>query len=212
MTGRRKSFVFDEDFFHQLKALKAGRGFDMNFGPGGFTFDFGGPRHRGRRHFRDAQGSRRRMFDSGELRLVILRLLAEEARHGYDLIRALEEMTGGAYAPSPGTVYPTLTLLEDMGLVEEQESDGKKRLFAATKAGKAYLKERKDEVDRLMERLEGHGEQRQKFTADTQELKPAIKRLMKAFWVKMAESEGDAETLGEIARIINKAAAKIEKL
>ena len=169
--------------------------------------DFGSG-HGERRHRRGSH--RRRMFDSGELRLVILQLCAEEARHGYDLIRAIEEMTGGAYAPSPGTVYPTLTLLEDMGLVEEHESDGKKRLFSATKEGKKYLKDRADEIEALMERLEGHGERRQK--ADAKPIKPAVKRLMKAFWVKMAETNGDEETLDKIAEIVNKAARKIEKL
>ena len=208
MKGRRKAFVFDEEFLHQLKSMK-GRGFDMDFGPGGFTFNIGGHGSR-HRHRHRGEGRRRRMFDSGELRLVILHLLAEEARHGYDLIRALEEMTGGSYAPSPGTVYPTLTLLEDMGLVEEHESDGKKRLFSATKEGKKYLKDRADEIEALMERLEGHGERRQK--ADAKPIKPAVKRLMKAFWVKMAETNGDEETLDKIAEIVNKAARKIEKL
>ena len=208
MSGRRKATLFDEEFLHRLKALKGARGFDMNFGPGGFSFDFTGDRHGGRRHRRG--GPRRRMFDSGELRLVILRLCAEEARHGYDLIRALEEMTGGAYAPSPGTIYPTLTLLEDMGLVEEHDSDGKKRLFGATKDGRKYLAERSEEIERLLERLEGHGERRQK--ADAKPIKPAVKRLMKAFWVKMAETNGDEETLEKIAAIVEKAARKIEKL
>src|SRR5687768_880554 len=87
--------------------------------PGGFPFDIdldppppppGGRRGRGRR-----------MFGSGELRLVLLKLIADEPRHGYDLIKAVEELTGGEYAPSPGVVYPTLTLLQDMGLIEEAE-------------------------------------------------------------------------------------------
>ena len=64
------------------------------------------------------------MFESGELRLVLLKLIADEPRHGYDLIRAIEELTGGEYAPSPGVVYPTLTLLQDMGLIEEAAGEG----------------------------------------------------------------------------------------
>ena len=208
MKGRRKAFVFDEEFLRQLKSMK-GRGFDMDFGPGGFTFNIGGHGSR-HRHRHRGEGRRRRMFDSGELRLVILHLLAEEARHGYDLIRALEEMTGGSYAPSPGTVYPTLTLLEDMALIEEKDGDGKKRLFAATKAGKAYLKERAEEVERLMARLGNHGETSQRVEA--MPIKPAVKRLMKAFWIKMAETQGDEETLEQIAAILNKAAKKIEKI
>ena len=75
------------------------------------------------------------MFDGGELRLVLLKLIAEQPRHGYDLIREIEERTGGAYAPSPGVVYPTLTMLDDMGLIEEQKTEGAKKLFAITDAG-----------------------------------------------------------------------------
>ena len=74
----------------------------------------------------DAGAARRsrRMFESGELRLVLLKLIADEPRHGYDLIRAIEELTGGEYAPSPGVVYPTLTLLQDMGQIEEAAGEG----------------------------------------------------------------------------------------
>ncbi len=70
------------------------------------------------------RGGRRRMFDAGELRLVLLKLIADQPRHGYDLIRAIEELTHGAYAPSPGVVYPTLTMLQDMGLIEEAKGEG----------------------------------------------------------------------------------------
>ncbi|WP_447514071.1 PadR family transcriptional regulator, partial [Clostridioides difficile] len=59
------------------------------------------------------------MFDGTELRLILLKLIEEQPRHGYDLIREIEERSGGAYAPSPGVVYPTLTMLDDMGLIEE---------------------------------------------------------------------------------------------
>ena len=65
-------------------------------------------------------GRRARMFDGSELRLMLLKLIADTPRHGYDLIRAIEALTAGAYAPSPGVVYPTLTLLDEMGLIEEQ--------------------------------------------------------------------------------------------
>jgi len=101
-----------------LLAMRGGRGWEGNWGP--FHFDFGdegwGGGRRGRRT--------RRMFESGELRLVLLKLIADEPRHGYDLIRAIEELTGGEYAPSPGVVYPTLTLLQDMGLIEEAPGEG----------------------------------------------------------------------------------------
>ena len=97
--------------------------------------------------------SRRRMFDSGELRLVLLKLIADEPRHGYDLIRAIEDITGGEYAPSPGVVYPTLTLLQDMGLIEEAPDEGPRKPFQATDEGRSHLAEREDEVEALFERL-----------------------------------------------------------
>ena len=82
------------------------------------------------------RGGRRRMFDGGELRLVLLKLIADEPRHGYDLIKAIEEMTGGAYAPSPGVVYPTVSMLEDIGFIAERESEGAKKLFEAIEAAR----------------------------------------------------------------------------
>ena len=88
------------------------------------------------------------MFESGELRLVLLKLIADEPRHGYDLIRAIEEMTGGEYAPSPGVVYPTLTLLQDMGLIEEAPGEGPRKPFQITDEGRAHLDERAEEVGR----------------------------------------------------------------
>ena len=67
------------------------------------------------------------MFESGELRLVLLKLIADEPRHGYQLIKAIEELTEGDYAPSPGVVYPTLTMLDDIGLIAEKQVDGRAR-------------------------------------------------------------------------------------
>src|SRR5271167_1535974 len=91
-------------------------------------------------------GGRRRMFDGGELRLVLLKLIAEKPRHGYDLIRAIEERTGGGYAPSPGIVYPTLTMLSEMGLIDEQSAEGARKQFAVTPEGTAHLAEHEAEV------------------------------------------------------------------
>ena len=99
-----------------LFAMRGGPDWGGDWGP--FHFDFGDKPSgwgRGRR-------GRKRMFESGEVRLVLLKLIADEPRHGYDLIRAIEDLTGGEYAPSPGVVYPTLTLLQDMGLIEEGRS------------------------------------------------------------------------------------------
>ncbi len=97
-----------------MRLFAMGRGPRGKWGP--FEWDFGD--RPGGRHGGPGRG-RRRMFEGGELRLVLSKLIVDEPRHGYDLIRAVEDMTGGQYAPSPGVVYPTLTLLQDMGLIEE---------------------------------------------------------------------------------------------
>src|SRR6476469_3441929 len=136
------------DIPEALIAMRGGRGWQGNWGP--FHFDFGDEGWGGRRGRRS-----RRMFESGELRLVLLKLIADEPRHGYDLIRAIEELTGGEYAPSPGVVYPTLTLLQDMGLIEEAAGEGQRKPFQITDEGRAHLEERSGDVEDLMDRLKG---------------------------------------------------------
>jgi DNA-binding PadR family transcriptional regulator len=100
-------------------------------------------------------GRRRRMFESGDFRILLLTLLAEQPRHGYELIRAIEEMFGGQYAPSPGIVYPTLAMLEEQGHAEpraEAIEDGRKR-FAITADGLTWLRENADAVAGVRARL-----------------------------------------------------------
>jgi DNA-binding PadR family transcriptional regulator len=93
------------------------------------------------------------MFDAAELRLVLLHLMEQRPRHGYDLIREIETMSGGAYAPSPGIIYPTLTMLEDLSQIEAASSAGAKRLFALTEAGKTYIATHGDELNAALARL-----------------------------------------------------------
>jgi DNA-binding PadR family transcriptional regulator len=152
----------------------------------------------------------RRMFDSGELRLVLLKLIADQPRHGYDLIRAIEEMTGGAYAPSPGIVYPTLTMLEDMGLIEEQAAEGSRKAFAATAEGKAHLAERQEEVDALIARLTGLGEEKKK--AGGAPIGRAVRNLLTAVFSRATRDGWEEDTLHEIAAILDEAAQRIERL
>jgi DNA-binding PadR family transcriptional regulator len=192
--------------FPGLFAMRGTRGF--SFGPGGFHFEFGDDRGRGGRG--GGRGARRRMFESGELRLVLLKLIADEPRHGYDLIRAIEEMTGGDYAPSPGVIYPTLTLLQDMGLIEEGKSEAGRKPFQVTKEGRAHLEEKADEVEGLFERLEEHGEHRSR--ADRAPIKRAVSNVMAALWHKLAQEGADDERLHEVAEILDEAARKIERL
>ncbi|WP_395651867.1 PadR family transcriptional regulator [Brevundimonas sp.] len=98
-------------------------------------------------------GRGRRMFGPGDLRLVLLALVEQEPRHGYDLIKAIETAFGGGYAPSPGVVYPTLSLLADEGLIAGVEDSTGKRVFSVTEAGKAWLDENRAAVDGVMQRM-----------------------------------------------------------
>ena len=124
----------------------AGRGWDWRGDPNLGAFWGFGPRRGGR-----GRGSR--MFEQGDLKFVILRLLDEKPRHGYEIIKELEERSGGRYVPSAGTVYPTLTLLEEMGYAASTAEEGGKKVYAITEAGRAYLAENKSTVDDVLERL-----------------------------------------------------------
>ena len=120
------------------------RGFDergdgMGGGPGG----------------RGGRGERaERVFGRGDLPLIVLALIEISPRHGYEIIKAIEERCGGAYAPSPGAVYPTLTLLEEQDYVTSSESASGKKLYTITDLGRAYLTENRAQVDGILERLD----------------------------------------------------------
>ena len=187
-------------------AGRGGRGF--SFGPGGFHFDFGdGPGGWGGHRRRD----RKRMFEGGELRLVLLKLIADEPRHGYELIRAIEEMTGGDYAPSPGVIYPTLTMLQDMGHIAEAPGEDTKKVYQATDEGRAHLEENEEEVEALFERLEEHGSTRKRASGGPP-IGRAVGNLMNALSHRIGRDGIDEELLHEIASILDQAAQRIERV
>ena len=155
------------------------------------------------------EGRRRRMFDGSELRLILLRLIADAPRHGYELIRAIEERSGGAYAPSPGVVYPTLTMLDEMGLIEEARLEGARKQFAVTGAGRAELEEKAAEVASLFERLEGLGAGR---GVDPTPVRRAMANLGAVLQHRLGNDRISAETLHEIAALLDSTAQRIERL
>jgi DNA-binding PadR family transcriptional regulator len=184
-------------------AGRSGRGF--SFGPSGFHFDFGeGQGGWGGHRRRD----RKRMFEGGELRLVLLKLIADEPRHGYELIKAIEEMTGGEYAPSPGIVYPTLNMLEDIGFIVEADSPEAKRTYEATDAGRAHLAENAEEVEELLNKLAGIGQRR---AGQRPEIGRAIGNLMTALRNRVAHDGWNEDLLREVIDILDDAAQRIER-
>lgn len=195
--------------FAKLAALKAARfgggGWGGPFGGGGFGWDEDG--HDGRR------GRGRRMFGSGELRLVLLKLIADEPRHGYQLIKAIEELTQGAYAPSPGVVYPTLSLLADEGAVSEAANgpggEGARKAFAITAQGSAELAEKQAEVERILARLADHGEGRRHGPP------PQVARALGNLLTVLRQTkhkEHMEEHHNAIVDILDEAAKRIERL
>ena len=153
---------------------------------------------------------RRRVFTGDELRLVLLALIVDQPRHGYDLIREIEERTGGAYAPSPGVVYPTLTLLADMDHIAEQAAEGAKKLYAITSAGQAHLEENAEEVARLMGRLAELGTQREQ--SGRSPVRRAMGNLKMAVMQRLNDGEADQATVDAVIDIIDAAARKVERL
>ncbi|KPF71004.1 hypothetical protein IP88_11015 [alpha proteobacterium AAP81b] len=151
---------------------------------------------------------RMRVLDAAGLRLVLLKLIAEEPRHGYDIIKAIETLSGGLYAPSPGMVYPTLTLLADEGLADEIP-DGSRKRFAITDAGRAVLAAEEGAVETAMARLAELG--RYVAPTDAPEIRRALRNLQAAINNRLGEGQDRGATLG-VAALIDEAAGRIERL
>jgi DNA-binding PadR family transcriptional regulator len=164
----------------------------------------------GAEEFRGRRGRRGRMFAAGELRLALLALIAENPSHGYELIKAIEEMTGGDYAPSPGAVYPTLQLLEDEGAIQEAEAEGAKKPFAATAQGLEELEDRQDEVKALLRRLGRHGERT--TTVRSHDVFRAMGNLGSVLKNRAKAGKLDEETINQIVDMIDEMAKRIERL
>jgi len=176
--------------------------FGVGFVPGfaGFASAFGPSSGRRRR---------RQWFESGELKYVILELLREKPRHGYDIIKALGERLGGCYTPSAGAVYPTLQLLEDQGYVKARDVDGR-RVYSITKEGEAFLEQHRDTVDDIFDRVQDvvHGFAGGKMG----ELHEAFAKLAGAAYRKAWRLGPDDPELKRIAQLLRQTADEIEAL
>ncbi len=182
------------------RGLAGGHGFG---GHGGFGRDFG------RGFGREFGQGRERMFDAGEIRLVILRLLSSEPSYGYQLIKTMEARLGGGYTPSAGVVYPTLTMLEEEGLIAPTQTDGKK-VYSVTEEGLKYLEANKERVGQLFERLEetGRGFRRGR----SPELMKAFMDLRGAVTSKVWRRNATPEQIKKVAEAIHAAAKAIDEL
>ncbi len=164
------------------------------FAAGEFGHGHGGRhgRHRGFHPFQRG-GRRERVFDQGDLRFVMLKLIAEKPRHGYEIIKEIETRLGGAYSPSPGVVYPTLTLLEELGYVRVAASEGPKKLYEITSEGEAVLGEHRDSVERIFARINdlggAEGDGRAQIVQAVRALKMALRQRLARGALDAAETQ-----------------------
>jgi DNA-binding PadR family transcriptional regulator len=171
---------------------------------------------------RPARDGRRRhapgRAHAGDRRLIALALIAEQPRHGYEIIKVLEDKTDGWYSPSPGIVYPTLTYLEEAGYVTAQ-SEGAKKLYTITDEGRAYLDENRAFVDAVLERLAAIGERvsrlRRRFGSEEREangLPPLVRAALENLReVASKRLEGDEDAEAKIVDVLARAAQELRK-
>ena len=169
----------------------------------------GGPMHGGHEG-RGPGGRRRRQFDSDALRLLVIGLIAEKPRHGYDLIRGFEERSGGAYAPSPGLIYPLLTMLTEMGLIEEAVGEGARKNFAITDAGTAELESRRAEYDAYLAKIDRLAQDSARV--DPTPVRRAMQNLKAALMDRLSRGDMNDETVFAAVALIDGAARDIERL
>ena len=151
-----------------------------------------------------------RMFEKGDLKYVILQLLEEKPRHGYEIIKALEERFGGMYSPSAGTVYPTLTLLEDLGYATVTVEEGGKKIYSITDEGRAYLAQNRSAVDDIFERISELGST---FLSDAvMEVNRAIKNVAQATYRGAPRVFRDKDALTKIRETLERAAREIDDI
>ena len=164
-------------------------------------FDFGNWRgHWGRR-------SRGRLFERGELKFVILRLVSKEPMHGYQVMQALEKEAGRWYKPSPGSVYPTLQMLEDEGLVD-CEAQGGKKVYRITDEGRAYLEEHGDVVDKIFDRVGAFADGF--FRKESRELTGAFSRLAQTYLETTFARKLNPDSIQEMVEILDRAREDLE--
>jgi DNA-binding PadR family transcriptional regulator len=173
---------------------------DWPFGRFGRRWGFGGFN----------QGPSERFFGRGDLKVIILELLKEQPRHGYDIIRALEDRMRGTYRPSPGSVYPTLQMLEDLGYVTSTQQDGKK-IYAITDEGRRYLSDQQPTIDDIRSRISAGWDAAQR--PEVADLMHEMQQLARALFRHGARGAlQDPERLKQLRAILARARAEVDAM
>jgi DNA-binding PadR family transcriptional regulator len=149
------------------------------------------------------------MFEQGHLRLLVLSLLQAQPRHGYEIIKAIEELAGGDYSPSPGVIYPTLTLLDETGLATVTQEQGGKKQYGVTDEGTRLIEAERDTLERIRARLSAAGSVA--HARRTPELHRAMQNFKTALHLRLGRGELTPEVTRRIAEAIDRAAVDIER-
>jgi DNA-binding PadR family transcriptional regulator len=149
-----------------------------------------------------------RFFDHGDLRYVLLGLIAESPRHGYELIKAIEEKFGGMYSPSPGVIYPTLTLLEELGYIRPESAEGTRKQYVVTPEGTAFLATNQAVVDQIFARM---AEVTRTYGGGpAPEIRRAMQNLEAALAIRLGRGPLSSEQVRAIAAVLDRAAGEVE--
>jgi len=159
------------------------------------------------------RGGGGRVFGHGGLRFVLLQLISDKPSHGYELIKLIEERLGGSYSPSPGTVYPTLTLLEEMGYlsVEEADAGGRKR-YRITEAGAAFLQDNRATADAMLARMQGGVDGAGPRGGRPPQVMRAIENLKLAMRMRLSREALTPEQANAFAAVLDHAAQQLEQI
>ncbi len=169
----------------------------------GFMRGPGGP-------WRGSFGGRERLFDAGDIKIVILKLLDEQPSYGYQLIKRMEDRLAGGYTPSAGVVYPTLTMLEEEGLASAAPSENNKKVYSVTDEGRKFLAQHAERLEELFERLD---EARAEFRRGrSPELMKAFMNLRGAVAARVMRGTATPEQIQKISEAIHAAAKTIDEL
>jgi DNA-binding PadR family transcriptional regulator len=168
----------------------------------------GHQRHRGRHRWHGERGGR--PFDYGELRLLVLSMIEEQPRHGYELMRAIEERMGGSYSPSPGVIYPTLAWLEDMGYARVEASGGRKS-YAITEEGKAFLTANRAAIDDMQTRMGARSSEGGRHDGVPAPVVRGMENLKLALRLRLRRGPLEKAAAEQIAAALDAAAQAIER-
>ncbi|HEY3911963.1 MAG TPA: PadR family transcriptional regulator [Stellaceae bacterium] len=160
--------------------------------------------HRGGRDRRSG-----RVFDHGDLRYVLLHLIAERPRHGYELIKAIEEQFGGMYSPSPGVIYPTLTLLEEIGYLRPETAEGPRKLYSITEEGRAFLAANRAQLEAILGRMAAISQAYAGGPAP--EIRRALHNLEEALSIRLGKGPLDTAQVRAITDALDRVAGEIER-